>query len=256
MTEFKTYMAFKNFRWHVLRRSRYVLDSEAEQFLQAVRERCEKRAVEIPERSLFWRAQRGHGTDVTNHDGDEIEYPCPHPTERMRPLEGFASEGRVNPKGIPCLYVASDRETAMSEVRPSVGTYVSVGQFMTKRKLRVVDCSVGHDSGVNLFFHEPTEEEKDKAIWNDIDKGFSEPLTVSDTSADYAPTQILSELFKSLGCDGVVYKSKLGSGYNIAIFDLDDARIINCFLFRAEAVKFEFGEVANPYFVKDPETDS
>lgn len=39
----------------------------------------------------------------------------------MKPLSNSASEGRANPKGIPYLYVATDKETAMSEVRPSLG---------------------------------------------------------------------------------------------------------------------------------------
>jgi hypothetical protein len=30
-----------------------------------------------------------------------------HPLERMKPLKDRAQEGRVNPKGIPCLYAAN-----------------------------------------------------------------------------------------------------------------------------------------------------
>ncbi|WP_366931004.1 RES family NAD+ phosphorylase [Mesorhizobium sp.] len=47
----------------------------------------------------------------------------------MRPLAGRASEGRANPKGIPCLYMAVDRHTALAECRPWIGSLVSIGAF-------------------------------------------------------------------------------------------------------------------------------
>ena len=47
----------------------------------------------------------------------------------MKPLGGRATDGRANPRGIPCLYLATTKETAMSEVRPWIGSYVSAGQF-------------------------------------------------------------------------------------------------------------------------------
>ena len=45
----------------------------------------------------------------------------------MKPLERIALEGRTNPKGIPYLYLSSKKETAMSEVRPWIGGYISLG---------------------------------------------------------------------------------------------------------------------------------
>src|SRR5262252_4924229 len=49
-------------------------------------------------------------------------------------------------------------------------------------------------------------------------------------------TQIIAELFKRHGFDGVAYKSSLGPGHNIAFFDLDAADLINCFLFEVKSV--------------------
>ena len=42
----------------------------------------------------------------------------PFESQRMKPKTDAAKEGLVNPKGIPCLYVATDETTAISEVRP------------------------------------------------------------------------------------------------------------------------------------------
>lgn len=250
MTEFTSYRDFQNFQQHVLRESRYVLDDFARSFLDIVLATSAGRRQEFPEGRIFWRAQEGHGWDSIQQDDDEFEVPGPHSQDRMRPRSHVATEGRANPKGIPCLYLATDEETAMAEVRPSVGSYVSVGQFKTFRPLTLFDCSVGHDSRFTFFFEEPDGEERERAVWNDIDRAFSEPVTVGDSTADYAPTQIISEIFKREGYDGVVYKSNLGSGLNLALFDLNAADIINCFLYRVKSVVFEFDQAANPYFVQ------
>jgi hypothetical protein len=63
------------------------------------------------------------------------------------------------------------------------------------------------------------------------------------------PTQVLAELFKTSGFDGIAYRSSLGPGHNIALFDVNAAELVNCFLFKVENLKFEFQEAANPYFM-------
>jgi len=250
MTGFTTYRDFKNFRQHVLRESRYVLDDFARSFLDAVLATSAGRQREFPEGRTFWRAQEGHGWQTIQQDDDELEVPGPNSQDRMRPQSHVATEGRANPKGIPCLYLATDKETAMAEIRPSAGSYVSVGQFKTLRLLTLIDCSVGHKSGFTFYFEEPDAEEREQAVWNDIDRAFSEPVTISDSTADYAPTQIISEMFKREGYDGVAYKSYLGPGFNLALFDLKAADIINCFLYRVKSVVFEFDQAGSPYFVQ------
>jgi len=57
-------------------------------------------------------------------------------------------------------------------------------------------------------------------------------------------------LFKKNGFDGVAYKSLLAEGYNIALFDPKVAEMLNCFLYEANKVTFEFHEAASPYFLK------
>jgi len=251
MTKFRTYQAFRIFRGQVLQECRYALDADAKSFLETVLATSKKRSRKFPEGRILWRAQAGHEWVTIHQDNYEFDVPGPLHIDRMEPLQHAASEGRVNPKGIPCLYLATDKETAMAEVRPTVGTYVSVGQFKTDRSLKLIDCSVGHASRFKIYFEEPGAEEREKGVWNDIDRAFSEPVTASQMTADYAPTQILSELFKREGYDGIVYKSNLGSGFNVALFDIEAANLVNCFLYQVKSVKFSFGEAANPYFVKN-----
>lgn len=249
---FPSWRSFWNFERSVSREFRYVRPPEVEAFLQTVLVTSQSRKLEIPKGHLFWRAALGHDWRPIS---DEDEVPCAHPPKRMKPLEGRASDGRANPRGIPCLYMATTKEAAMSEVRPWIGSYVSAGQFRTNRLLTVVDCSRRPNASpfffrVDDFNYEPSAEERVEAVWSHIDKAFAQPMTRSDNQADYAATQILAELFKSAGFDGVVYKSNFGEdGYNIALFDPNAADLINCGLFELKAIEPTFKESDNFYFV-------
>jgi hypothetical protein len=66
--------------------------------------------------------------------------------------------------------------------------------------------------------------------WWYINRSFSEPVTNSDDVADYAPTQVLAETFRSAGYDGIIYGSTLGSGSTVAVFDMTAATLVNCHL--------------------------
>ncbi len=68
---------------------------------------------------------------------------------------------------------------------------------------------------------------------------------------DYVPTQIIAETFKLNGFDGVAYKSSYGEdGFNVALFDLTVADLINCGLYRIDDVSVKISEQDNPYFIK------
>jgi RES domain-containing protein len=42
----------------------------------------------------------------------------------MKPIPKWQGEGRANPRGIPVLYLATHRETALAEVRPWIGAVI------------------------------------------------------------------------------------------------------------------------------------
>ncbi len=150
----------------------------------------------------------------------------------MKPLPEKASEGRVNPRGIPCLYLATDEKTAISEVRPWVGSYVTVAEFETRKPLRLVDCSrceihplIQTASDLDLLFKlkPPPPKEATETVWRWIDVAFSEPVDRDDSTAGYVPTQVIAELFKTNGFDGIKYRSVFNGGKNLALFDLSSA---------------------------------
>jgi hypothetical protein len=247
---FKSWNSYWDFARTVRTKHRYVWPKNVEEFLAGVAITAQNRRLALKKGWITWRAQLGHGWRTEGHGKDEFEVPSAHAPKRMRPLPDRAYDGRANPKGIPCLYLATQKETAISEVRPWIGSYVSVGQFKLLRPTEIVDCS--HEKPSNMFyFGEPSPEEAEKAVWSDIDRAFSEPMTRSDDTADYVSTQILAELFKREGFGGIGYKSKFGErGYNIALFDVTAADLINCNLVRIETIKFESKDADNPYFVR------
>jgi RES domain-containing protein len=185
----------------------------------------------------------------TEGDGEEtFEVECAFSPERMKPLEYRAFEGRANPKGIPYLYVATSIKTGVGECRPWVGALVSVSQVQTSRDLRIVNCTSEEKGGL-IFFKEPPPEQREEAVWRDIDRAFAEPVTRADDTADYAPTQILAELFRESGLDGIGYRSALGTGHNLALFDLDSADVINGQLVKVDSLDIVYSQADNPYVV-------
>jgi hypothetical protein len=233
------------------------MDIENQQFLETVIETSKKRVEVKRNGESVWRAQLCHepnGEWVRDDDGntvDWLEIPAPAKPERMKPLDYRANEGRVNPKGIPCFYCSTDKEAAMSETRPWVGSLVSVAQFVIKKEeLRLVDCS-GDEKGDWVSFEEPPAEKREEYVWRSINRAFTTPVTRNDDIAEYAPTQILAEAFKSAGYDGIIYGSNLGKGKNVAIFDLDAAEQIDCHLYRVNSVNQSFSPAGPSVYVLD-----
>jgi RES domain len=264
MNHFGSWLDYKIFERSVRTRRRYIRTSEEQSFLEAVRFTVKDRIVTLPAGWEFWRAQRGYceGTIEQWYDDDPIPIPAarPYPPGRMKPRPNQACEGRVNPKGIPCLYGATSSDTAVAEVRPWKGELVSVGRFSLRRNVKIIECLKYHDEDrnhvlMNTPFNpvrsqageiigyrqdNPSNEDVSTNVWTHIDQAFSEPVTHSDDHADYGPTQVLAEVFREEGYDGVSYRSKLSdldSGVNVAFFDLEVATITSCYLFEVKDVK-------------------
>ena len=227
---------FRRFQEEALRKRRYFWSKASAEFLEAAAATSRRRLKKIPAGQQYWRAQLGHQMQLDKESGERVL--SPHPEERMRPFADRAIEGRVNPKGIPCLYFATTPEVAMTEVRPWIGSTISLAAFETTRDLKLVDCAQS-PSG-------KAEDRIEDAVWREINEAFAEPIVRSDTTGDYAATQILAEVFKVEGADGVIYKSAfLETGLNLALFDLECAKLIDTSLFKVEKATFKFAPVTS-----------
>lgn len=250
---FKSNNSYSIFSLAVNRKQRYILDEDSTNFLNSIIETCKERENILKANTIVWRAQIGcklepyYQTDPDSGENIHIDdFELPFPPRRMKPLPYSASEGRANPKGIPCLYMASDKETAMSEVRPWLGSVISLSKLKLKKDLKILNLSVEYGN-YNIRFMNVTDEEIIKSVWCDIDNAFSIPTKVSDLTSDYAPTQIISEFIKSKGYDGIAYKSSLADGHNLAIFDLESANVVSSSVFKTSKVKFNFEKLDDPF---------
>ena len=122
MKTFKSWNSYAQFESVLRYRSRYVYPPEIQRFLQTLLDTAKERIETIRKGSILWRAQLGNDWDGSEDVG---ELPVPYSRNRMVPLPEKAIEGRANPKGIPYLYLATHRETALAEVRPWIGSDVS-----------------------------------------------------------------------------------------------------------------------------------
>ncbi len=249
MRTFKSWRSLCHFEQAVRKRNRFIYDSATKDFLKIVLETSKSRVEEIKEGSILWRSQLGHDWEPC-YEGDEHigDVPSPFFHKRMKPLNDSACEGRANPKGIPYLYLSTDMNTAMAEVRPWVGSYISVAQFKLLKNVRLINCT-SEDKGAMTYLKEPEPKKREIAVWRDIDKAFFRPVTSNETNADYVSTQIIAELFKNNGFDGIAYRSSLGKGHNITLFDLEVADLINCTLYEAKKVSFDFAQSSSSYSI-------
>lgn len=223
MNNFKSWKSFRDFKKMVIKEFRYIRDESMSDFLDTLIKTSESRVCIIERGTPLYRAQLGHDWQPYEFSSDFTDnIPAPFSTERMKPLLEEAKEGRANPKGIPYLYLATDEATAIGEVRPWVGSHVSVGVFIVQDTLKVIDFSE-EDHKLKIYIGEPTDEQKEVQVWADVGASFSKPITNSDSKAEYAPTQIIAELFKSLGYKGIIFNSSLGNGKNIVLFNINDA---------------------------------
>ena len=258
MREFASAHSYRDFQFTVKKKARYFHDEGVRSFLEAVLQTSESRTDTIKKLTVLCRAQRGSTWRTEKiggeegQEGVEVDGPDAFEPERMKPNADFALDGRVNPRGIACLYLASDAETAMAEVRPWVGSYVSLGYFRVLRDMKVVDCS--KDKRTSLWvFTEPAElsaDKRERVVWGDIGHALSRPITPDESPTEYVPTQILAEAFRAHGYDGIVYRSLLGKGHNIALFEPDSADLVSCGLYETESISFKFEQCSNPYFIK------
>lgn len=254
MKTFESFFDYFKFVVLIRNTNRYHFSPWGEKFLETLLFTGQSRKLSVPKGTFFWRSQLGKAEPrkVDWEEGVYNDYtPYPHAAERMKPHLGMASEGRANPKGIPYLYLSTDKDTAMSECRPWLQSDISVGRFQTVRDLSLIDCS--KDSYTPVTIRDLPKKKTDpkfleKVIWGHVNNAFREPVQRSDQTADYSPTQVIAEYFKSENVDGIKYESAFGDGHNVALFDLSAAEMTHCWLYRAKEISYVFEGVKNAHY--------
>lgn len=166
----------------------------------------------------FYRA-RTHATGIILTTAEELG----------PPPENRSVTNRMNPAGIPMFYGATDRDTAIEEVK-SGDSAASIGQFELLHDIVVVDLSKLRP--IPGFFDEGTRSEKASiAFLHQFVKDATLPITRDGNEhIDYVPTQIVTEYFRhrflyeyepgrKSQVYGVLYpSSKRAGGLNVVLF--------------------------------------
>ena len=244
MKEFSRINSFQEFVEKIRFYNRYFYDGASQAFFDALISTRGSRVKKCNSGTFLWRAQIGY--KIKNEiakDGIAQDLKLPFDFDRMIPRRKQAKAGRANPPGIPHLYLATTKETAMAEVRPWIGSIISVAEFETTKELSIIDCFTDNLAKGYFTNDKPTAKMKEQKVWADINQAFSKPISVEEQDTDYVPTQIIAEFFRRHGYDGIFYKSMLGEGLNVVLFNLDDVKIINCELQKLDKINFLFNKI-------------
>lgn len=149
--------------------------------------------------------------------GDET-----YPIQQMgAPPKRIASHGRANPAGIPYLYLGSNAATATAEIRPHTGEVACVAEFEIP-KIRAVDLRNPRKHISPFSFQQANvigQLRADLPLLQRLGEELTRPVLPSGAAIDYIPSQYLCEFIKKSGFDGVVYRSSVSNGINLALFD-------------------------------------
>jgi len=206
--------AFQELYQGLSRKNRFVPSPPAQRLVDELLEFARShRSAKISRGSYFFRARINPTQTPTS----------PRPLTRTKmsapPLD-LAAAGRLNPEGIPYLYLASDSYTAVAEVRPWVGAQLTLARVKIDQNIEIIDfmneTPVGRPPGARF----PGSESGAELIWRELlSYVMSMPLQPNH-SVRYVPTQYFAEVPKANGFGGVKYKSSLNpKGFNLAIFN-------------------------------------
>jgi RES domain-containing protein len=191
--------------------------------------------VNFPIASMLYRARRGfepgeYGERVP-FLGNDLAAP---PVEK-------ALAGRANTERQRVLYCADQEKTAIAEVRPPLGYYVSVGTLKLEREARILDLTK-EVNDINPFVTESVSWHVEiRSLLNAFGEEMSRPLERDDDKTHYLPCQKLAAFIRDTGYDGIRYPSAISpGGSNVVLFDPDIAGVADSRLARVTELTFEY----------------
>ena len=166
------------------------------------------------------------------------------PAEKMgAPPPRKATPGRANPVGIPYLYVGSECDTAVREVRPHPGEILTIAEFTIENDVQLIDLREPRSMITPFSLADVVDV---AGVRGDIDflerlgQELKTPVLPNAAAIDYIPSQYLCEFIKQIGYDGVVYESSVSDGINLALFNPSQAAVGSLSRVRIGGVEVKF----------------
>jgi hypothetical protein len=169
---------------------------------------------EVRQDTLWYRGRIGVADSVIHiGDGEVTRIATPYKGGEIGARKQAEAEaGRMNRPGVSVLYLASEIETALAEIRPHPRHMISVGGFRARRSLRVARF----DLPIRNFSSSDHRLELFALIYH-IDSLLSLPI-IPEERRRYAATQLLADVLIRHGFEGVTYRSSVGEGKNLCAF--------------------------------------
>lgn len=200
--------------------------------------------IELPAGFSMYRARiiHNHEKDMLNKHsgfyGFDAENSYVPPPEK-------ASDMRANYRYIPYLYCSNNAYISIAEVRPQIGSEVSVATIMAKQTIKLLDFTLQNSPKKKMIAAK-------RNLFHELSVLYSAPITEDDDTIEYIPTQFIAEYVKNLGYDGIAFSSSQTPDVNDA--NLPRYNIVLFHYNKAEAMKSNVVTVTNK-IIEIEETD-
>jgi RES domain-containing protein len=189
-----------------------------DQITQMLSEYSENCKLNIEINSEFYRARVGFESKKRSlfeggFEGEIIYIPYSN-SKIGAPPSLLAGLGRLNRVGVSYFYCASDKYTAISEIRPHPGDIVSIGKFFTNKELFIFDLT--EIQFLNFYLNDNSLDKFSKL--NTFTELMQKVIPPSERDA-YNITQLIADCIRGLNFDGILFPSSVGNGENLVVFN-------------------------------------
>ncbi len=175
-----------------------------------------------PEGFTVFRGRIIDSSEIAKVQSNPFKEVGPTPKEKAR-------AGRMSPEGVVALYCATEKETAIAELRPAIGQTSAVIALRFSKELRLLDfkrLESALDDGWSAYFDPKYKQNSDaRDFLRKLHYLISQPV-MPGKEADYLITQTMAEYLAHVyepGFDGIVFgSSQFKKGTNIVLFARHD----------------------------------
>lgn len=189
-----------------------------DQITQILSEYSDCCKLKIDNDSEFYRARIGY-TDKKRSlfeggfEGEMVFIPFSN-SQIGAPPPLIAGVGRINRVGVSYLYCATDKHTAISEIRPHPGDIVSIGKFLNNNELLIFDLT--ENQFLNFY---KSDENLDKFKKLHTFTELMQKVIPPSERHSYSITQLIADCIRRLNFDGILFPSSVGNGENLVVFN-------------------------------------
>ena len=230
---------WRRFREAILHRQRFFNDP-AKSFLAEIFDGIQNQS-DIDNKPAFYRLAAGEEPLFYRArivpDEDAFKSIAKDPAGRMGPPPAnLRRAGRMNAAGIAVFYGATEKETAVAELRPAVGSLISMAAFRVHRPIHVLDLTRFTRAGrqLDIFAKNQMVRATQWAFMQSFASEISEPILPGDEHLEYVPPQVVAEYLTNTSVrwrgsdvtpDAIIFRSaQRDGGKNIAVMG-DAAKI-------------------------------